>query len=139
MAESGANGNDEVNALKRQLQEATTKNSRLSTQLRTRQNVDRAKKLLKESEVPERLRPAVLRKIAKMGSETEMRAEIEYNENLATTILEEAASSMDLDMDYDQIEGAGDRTVNLRESGGNNSAADEDFFEEMGLPIKKKT
>lgn len=126
----------EITRLRQELKESKEKNERVSSQLRVRQQVDRAKKLLKESSIPEKARPALLRKICKLGSEREMMEEIELHETMAATILEEAASSMDNDLDFDPIEGAGSRE--LRESGNRGSDLGEDFFQEVGLPLKAK-
>lgn len=136
MARESDSGN--VDALRRQLAESEARNTRLSKQLSIRQNADRAKKLLKESAIPSALRPKILPELVGL-TEDGMRRKIEYHESFATALLETVREDMfgddDDDQEFDRIEGAGSRV--LRESGDSGSDLGEDFFAEVGLPLKK--
>jgi hypothetical protein len=123
--------------LEQEVAQLREKNSRLSGQLNVRQSADRAKKKLRESAIPERLRPSILRQLVGK-SEDEMAGIIEYHERLVSTVLHEVAADENMD-DLDEIEGNG---TSLRESyfGGRSRGGDfADIFGEVGLPLKAET
>jgi hypothetical protein len=132
MAESAAD-----TKLRRRLAESEARNDRLSRQLKVRQGADRARKLLRESSIPEALRPKVLRELIVLDEEA-MKARIEYHESLVDTILSEVRESAEMEEEFDPIEGAGTRTLRESFGGRNGGALDEGFFEECGLPLKRQ-
>jgi hypothetical protein len=119
---------DNVEQQNRRLRE---ENARLSSQLRVRTTADRARKLLRESAIPEKMRPDILRLMVGK-TEGEMQRIMRYHERLISTAIEEATYS---DVGDGRVEGAGAR---VRESyhGG---VRDDDFgslFQEVGIPTR---
>lgn len=107
-------------------------NARLSSQLRIRTTADRARNLLRESAIPEKLRPEILRLMVGK-KENEMLRIVRYHERLVSTAIEEATFG---DMGSG-VEGAG--STKFRESHHGGEARDEDFgslFEEVGVPTR---
>jgi len=100
-------------------------NARLSAQLRVRTTADRARNLLRESSIPEKMRPEIL-PLMIGKSEDEMRKVIRYHERFIQTAIAEASGYST------EVEGAGSR---FRESagGGDASAVDAAL---NGLPLK---
>jgi hypothetical protein len=124
-----------IRVLETRLEETDARNKRLSSQLSTRQSADRAKKMLRESAVPEALRPKLLSQL--IGKNEEQMANIiEYHEALVSTVLREVASDDSID-ELDEIEGMGSP---IRESyGGDGYRRGDmgDIFSEVGLPMKE--
>lgn len=110
-------------------------NARLSNQLRIRTTADRAKNLLRESAIPEKLRPEILRLMVGK-SENEMTRIISYHERLVEAATAEAMEGTD----YGSVEGAGARMRESFHGGGRGERVQEsDFgrlFEEVGIPTR---
>jgi hypothetical protein len=98
-------------------------NARLSAQLRVRTTADRARNLLRESAIPEKMRPEIL-PLMIGKSEDEMRKVIRYHERFIQTAIAEASGYAT------EVEGAGTR---FRESAGDADAVDSAL---AGLPLK---
>lgn len=112
----------ELTSRERKLMEA---NARLSAQLRVRTTADRARNLLRESAIPEKMRPEIL-PLMIGKSEDEMRKVIRYHERLIATAIAEATG-------YDSdVEGVGSTT--FRESNGGRGGGVDALIE--GLPRK---
>lgn len=101
-------------------------NARLKAQLRVRTTTDRARNLLRESAIPEKMRPDVLRLLVGKD-ERQMRHIIGYHERMIETAIEESVGSA--------VEGAGSR---FRESygGGRDNTDIGEVISEVGLPVK---
>lgn len=107
-------------------------NTRLSSQLRVRTTADRARRLLRESAIPEKLRPDILRLMVGK-SEEEMQRIVRYHARLVEAAVEEATYGGD--MGDSRVEGAGSRVRESHHGG----ARDDDFgslFEEVGIPTR---
>lgn len=115
--------------LEAQLAKSERRNERLAEALKVRQTADKAKKMLRESKVPENLRPNLLRRMVGR-SEEQMREEIDFTERL----LESAGASRS--DEFDDIEGAGS---SIRESFGHGSRSGEDDIDSLieGLPLRE--
>lgn len=98
-------------------------NARLSAQLRVRTTADRARNLLRESAIPEKMRPEIL-PLMIGKSEDEMRKVIRYHERFIQTAIAEASGYST------EVEGVGSR---FRESAGEHDAVDSAL---SGLPLK---
>jgi hypothetical protein len=98
-------------------------NARLSAQLRVRTTADRARNLLRESAIPDKMRPEIL-PLMIGKSEDEMRKIVRYHEKFIATAIAEASGYPD------EVEGAGSR---FRESAGEAEAVDTAL---AGLPLK---
>jgi hypothetical protein len=98
-------------------------NARLSAQLRIRTTADRARKLLRESAIPEKMRPEIL-PLMIGKSEDEMRKVVRYHERFIQTAIAEASGYST------EVEGAGSR---FREGAGEANAVDAAL---SGLPLK---
>lgn len=98
-------------------------NARLSAQLRVRTTADRARNLLRESAIPDKMRPEIL-PLMIGKSEDEMRKVIRYHERFIQTAIAEATGYTD------EVEGVGSR---FRESAGDAGAVDTAL---TGLPLK---
>jgi hypothetical protein len=116
-----------------QMRRLREENTRLSNQLRIRQTADRARKLLKESAIPERLRPEVLRLMVGKH-ENEMQRIVRYHERVIGTAIEEAQYG---DFTEGRVEGAGAR---IRESFHGDSGRGESdlgaLLSESGIPTR---
>lgn len=100
-------------------------NARLSTQLRVRTTTDRGRNLLRESAIPEKLQPQILRLLVGKD-ERQMRQIIDYHEAMINTAIEESVGT--------GVEGAGSR---LRESYGSTGNTDiGEVITDVGLPTK---
>jgi len=138
LKESDADLNDRassqrVRLLETQLDTERKRSNRLSSQLSVRQSADRAKKLLRESAIPETLRPKILPQLVGK-SEAEMANVIEYHEALVSTVIREVAAGDSLD-ELDAIEGSGSQ---IRESFGARGGDQSDLFASVGLPLKQQ-
>ena len=106
-------------------------NARLSAQLRVRTTADRARNLLRESAIPEKMRPEILRLMVGK-SENEMQRIMRYHERLISTAIEEASYS---DVSGG-VEGAGARVRESHHGG----VRDDDFgalLQEAGIPTRE--
>lgn len=120
---------DDVKSLKRQNDRLREENARLSTQLRVRTTTDRARNLLRESAIPGKLQPDVLRLMVGK-SEDEMRRIIRYHERMVEAAVEEREDGF--------VEGAGShfRESNYGGSRGQDNIAD--IMSEVGVPLRSK-
>lgn len=105
------------------------RNATLSAELRVRQTADRARKLLRESLIPEDFRPDIVPMLIGKN-DAEARRVISYHERLFKAVV--ANTLQEAGFDGDSIEGAGSR---IREGG--NSGGDElaSVFSDL-LPLK---
>lgn len=123
----------EIATLRERLSRCRAKGARLVEALRIRASADRAKKLLRESNLPPEVRPHLIDQLIGRSDE-EMRREIARQER----IIEAAAAKAKEDLlsdEFDDIEGAGST---LRESHHGSRRADDisDILSEVGLPVK---
>lgn len=119
-AESGV----ECAELARRVDRLLEQNARLSAQLKVRTTADRAKNLLRESSIPRKMQPDVLRLMVGK-SEDEMRRVVRYHERLIESAIEE----------QDGVEGAGTR---FRESYHGSGGGDlTSVLDDVGLPTKE--
>lgn len=125
--EAAADGEIDVDTLLAQNDRLLTENARLSTQLRIRTTTDRARNLLRESAIPAKLQPEILRLMVGK-SEKEMQGIVEYHERL----LEAAIDGFDVS-DDGRVEGAGAR---FRESFGSRDTDPRQLLDGLGLPTK---
>lgn len=116
-------GEADVQALARQNERLREDNARLASQLRIRTTTDRARKLLRESAIPAKLQPEILRLMVGK-SEGEMAGVIRYHERMVEAAIDEVTNS--------GVEGAGSRMRESHHGGG------ERFDQSMldGLPLK---
>lgn len=115
--------------LQRKLDRALAENARLSAQLRVRTTTDRARNLLRESAIPGKMQPEVLRLLVGK-SENEMRNIIRYHERMIETAIEESVGGV--------VEGAGS---SFRESNYGAGGGDRDItalMGEVGVPLRGK-
>jgi hypothetical protein len=116
----------------REVQRLREENARLSSQLRIRTTADRARKLLRESAIPEKLRPEILRLMVGK-KEDEMTRIVRYHERLVSTAIEEATYG-DLGSG---VEGAGARIRESYHGGARDDASDfSSLFDEVGIPTR---
>lgn len=114
----------ELQRLKDQNSALVEKNATLSAQLRVRATTDRARNLLRESSVPEDLRPDVLRLMVGK-SENEMRRVIRYHQRVIEAAVREAGG------------GVTDSGTRLHESH-HGADGDENYSNVLdGLPLKE--
>lgn len=116
-----------TDANERRIARLLEKNAHLSAQLRVRQTADRARKLLRESEIPEEFRPEVVPLLIGKNDREAQKVIRHYEKLFALT-----GSSRLQETDYDEIEGAGSR---IREGAAYGEESD-DIFEELGIPMK---
>lgn len=130
-----------IERLQNKVAKLTNRNERLAEALRIRTSADRARKLLRESGIPQALQPELLHRLVGK-SEEEMQKEIRFHKRLVETVVGAARESASLedfsDETFEKVEGAGSR---VRESYGGGSDEDENDIMSMvtdsGLPIKK--
>jgi hypothetical protein len=122
---------DEVAHLRHKVARLTLRNERLAEALRIRVSADRARNLLKESGIPPKMQPELLRRLVSM-TEQEMKDEIRFTQRLVESVVGAARDSVL--GEFDKVEGAGSR---VKES----FASDTDdevisLMREGGLPMK---
>lgn len=130
----------EISRLQNKVAKLTTRNERLAEALRIRTSADRARKLLKESGIPEKLQPELLHRLVGK-SEDEMKKEIRFHQRLVESVVGTVRESKTLDdfedgdERFEKVEGAGSR---VRESYGGDEGDDiVSMVTGSGLPIKK--
>lgn len=120
--------------LRERLATCRSKGERLAEALRIRSSADRAKKLLRESNLPKDVRPYLVDQLLGKSDE-EMKREIVRQERIIEAASRRAKEDL-LGDDYETVEGAGS---NIRESFTGSRDGDElgDILSEVGLPMKK--
>jgi|PlaIllAssembly_1097288.scaffolds.fasta_scaffold18791_5 hypothetical protein len=136
--DSGETGLAELRAenavLRERLASCKAKGERLSEALRIRSSADRAKKLLRESNLPKSVRPHLIDSLLGQSDE-EMRREIQRQER----IIEAAAQRVKEDLlgdDFESVEGAGS-TIRESFTGSRDGNDLGDILAEVGLPMKR--
>lgn len=122
---------DELTRLRKKVSHLTLRNERLAEALRIRVSADRARNLLKESGIPSKMQPELLKRLIAMD-EQGMKNEIRFTQRLVESVVGSAqVSSLEA---FDRIEGVGSR---VRESY-TADAGDEviSLMRESGLPMK---
>lgn len=120
--------------LRERLASCKAKGERLSEALRIRASADRAKKLLRESNLPKEVRPHLIDQLLGQSDEG-MRREIQRQER----IIEAAARMVKEDLlgdDFETVEGAGS-TIRESFTGSRDGNDLGDILAEVGLPMKR--
>lgn len=120
----------EVKALRAKNDRLMVENGKLSSQLRIRTTTDRARNLLRESSIPGKLQPEVLRSMVGK-SENEMRSIIRYHERLI-----EAA--LDGRVDYDETVDNGSSMTEANYGARNSDQVTvTTMLSELGMPLRE--
>lgn len=120
--------------LRERLASCKAKGERLSEALRIRSSADRAKKLLRESNLPKEVRPHLIDSLLGKSDE-EMKREIVRQERIIEAASRRAKEDL-LGDDFDAVEGAGS-TIRESFTGSRDGSDLGDILAEVGLPMKK--